>query len=340
MNIGLNGIFFLWIGFFKIFFIPMLLIPVLLIPLFFIVKKNYIYKKARFLVLSAFFSYLVVFFLSVIAVYCPVNTTTTYRYVILWLFEFSICYYIVLILFRKQLNHQIAKGLFSNKNIAIGIVVLFLVLGASSYLFEYSLSNGSFKVEGNILIVDIKKSITDTRKIISYLNRKVGSDSIILIQLDSNGGLTSEILNLSNTLFELKNRTYCYIKDGCFGGAVFIALSCDEIIMKEGSKIGKMGPIRFPETGLNGSVNKLSVETRINNEMKEKAKQFSSSKYNLHVILGMFGENDTELSKLDSSFSKISGDNPLILSSEMALKLNISRKTIKEYPDVLEFLRK
>ena len=243
-------------------------------------------------------------------------------------------------IFRRQHKDQRAKGVFSNKNIAFGIALIFAILVPSEWVIDFYIGNGSFKVEGNILIVDINKPITDTRKILSYLNRKTNSGSIILIQLNSGGGLTREILNLSNTLFELDNRTCCYIKGSCFRGAVFIALSCNEIIMQEGSKIGNMGPIRLPETELGEGLDKISVEDRINNELKQTSKHFSNNKFNSHVILGMFGENNGELTNINSSFSKISEDNPLVLSSEMAFNLNISQKPIKEFSDVLEFLGK
>lgn len=338
MNIGLEGIFFLWVGLFKILFIPMLLIPGLLVPLFFLVKRRFINRKARFFILSFLFSYLTVIIISIISVYCPIHTIA--RYIILWLFELSVCFYLILVIFRRQHKDQRAKGVFSNKNIAFGIALIFAILVPSEWAIDFYIGNGSFKVEGNILIVDIKKPITDTRKILSYLNRKTNSGSIILIQLNSGGGLTREILNLSNTLFELDNRTCCYIKGSCFRSAVFIALSCNEIIMQEGSKIGNMGPIRLPETELGEGLDKISVEDRINNELKQTSKHFSNNKYNSHVILGMFGENNGELTNINSSFSKISEDNPLVLSSETAFNLNISQKTIKEFSDVLEFLRK
>ena len=123
MNIGLEGIFFLWVGLFKILFIPMLLIPGLLVPLFFLVKRRFINRKARFFILSFLFSYLTVIIISIISVYCPIHTIA--RYIILWLFELSVCFYLILVIFRRQHKDQRAKGVFSNKNIAFGIALIY-----------------------------------------------------------------------------------------------------------------------------------------------------------------------------------------------------------------------
>lgn len=330
MDIGWEGILYIWIGIFKIIFIPMLLIPLFLVPSFYLIKRKEIVKKARFIFLAALFSYVFIIIASTISIYTPVNTA--YRYVVLWLFELSVSFFIVLVLFRRQLARRPIGNLFSNRNVAVGMLLIFVVLASLSFASKYLSRGVSFGIDGNILTVEIDGLISDTRKISSFLKQHVTEDSIVLIKINSPGGTIFEATNLSNYLFELENRTCCYIDGNCFKVAVFIALSCDEIVMNKNSKMGNLAP--------NVQDIPADVAAKVVNDMKKTAFTYSKGKYNPSVILAMFGEKTDELASIDSTLTTVSKEAPAVLSSEQAKRLHISQKTVNGISDVLTFLGK
>ena len=149
-NIGWGGIVYIWAGFFRIFFIPMLLIPLFLVPSFYLIKRREIVKKARFVFLSMFFSYLFIITTSFMSVYAPINTL--YRYATLWLFELSGAFFIILVLIRKQAARKPIDNIFSNRNVAIGIFLFFSLTATASFAVKYIPSNDTYKIDGNILV--------------------------------------------------------------------------------------------------------------------------------------------------------------------------------------------
>lgn len=330
MNIGWEGILYFWISIFKILFIPMLLIPLFLVPSFYLIKRKEIVKRARLLSLATLFSYVFIIIASIISVYTPVNTM--YRYVVLWLFELAGCFFIILVLFRRQLASKPTANLFSNRNVAIGMLLFFVVLVSLSFASRYISYGASFDIDGNIIIVEIDKITSDIEKITSILKQNVRKDSIVLVKINSPGGTISAARNLSNYLFALENRTCCYIDGDCFKVAVFIALSCDEIVMNKNSKLGNLT--------LNVQDIPADVAVKVVNSMKKTAFTYSKDKYNPSVILAMFGEKTDDLASIDSTLIAVSKEEPAVLSPEQAERLHISQKTVDGISEVLTFLKK
>ena len=67
---------------------------------------------------------------------------------------------------------------------------------------------------------------------------------VIIIQIDSPGGLVEESFNIANRLHEIDwARTVAFVPREALSGAAFVALGCDEIFMAPDATLGDAGPI-------------------------------------------------------------------------------------------------
>jgi len=73
--------------------------------------------------------------------------------------------------------------------------------------------------------------------------KQKGAD-LVIIEIDSPGGLVEESLNIATRLRDLDwAHTVAYIPEQALSGAAFVALGCDEIIMGPNAKLGDAGVI-------------------------------------------------------------------------------------------------
>ena len=74
---------------------------------------------------------------------------------------------------------------------------------------------------------------------------------VLIIEIDSPGGLLDESKDLAERLRDVKwARTVAWIPRQALSGAALMALGCDDIVMKPTARIGDAGPIVFGEDGL------------------------------------------------------------------------------------------
>lgn len=74
---------------------------------------------------------------------------------------------------------------------------------------------------------------------------------LVIIQIDSPGGLLEESLNIAQRLQTLDwARTVAYVPDRALSGAAISSLGCDEIVMHPHARLGDAGPIFMGEDAL------------------------------------------------------------------------------------------
>ncbi len=74
--------------------------------------------------------------------------------------------------------------------------------------------------------------------------------TVIIIQLDTPGGLVSSALDLSRSIRGLRDvRTIALIDNKAYSAGAMIALACDEIVMVPNAQIGDCAPITFNRAG-------------------------------------------------------------------------------------------
>src|SRR6266850_2581381 len=73
---------------------------------------------------------------------------------------------------------------------------------------------------------------------------------VIIIQLDTPGGLVTSALDISRTIRGLRDiRTIAFIDNKAYSAGAMIALACDEVIMVPNAVIGDCAPITINHTG-------------------------------------------------------------------------------------------
>jgi membrane-bound serine protease (ClpP class) len=73
---------------------------------------------------------------------------------------------------------------------------------------------------------------------------------VIIIQLDTPGGLVTSALDISRTIRGLRDlRTIAFIDNKAYSAGAMIALSCDEVIMVPNAVMGDCAPITINQTG-------------------------------------------------------------------------------------------
>ncbi|HMO13847.1 MAG TPA: hypothetical protein PKA83_06940 [Pirellulaceae bacterium] len=75
--------------------------------------------------------------------------------------------------------------------------------------------------------------------------RRMGAD-LLIVQIDSPGGLVEESLRIANTLRDIDwAHTIAFVPHQAISGGALIALGCDEIILANKASIGDIGAIEF-----------------------------------------------------------------------------------------------
>src|SRR4051812_5857561 len=73
---------------------------------------------------------------------------------------------------------------------------------------------------------------------------------VIIVQLDTPGGLVTSALDISRTLRGLRDvRTIAFVDNKAYSAGAMIALACDEVIMVPNAVIGDCAPITISSTG-------------------------------------------------------------------------------------------
>lgn len=106
----------------------------------------------------------------------------------------------------------------------------------------------------NAVLIKLEGTITPFTE--QFLNRRLEQAksrgaNLIILEIDSPGGLVDPSLDIAHTLRDLKwARTIAYIPRRALSGAAFAALGCDQIYMKPSASLGDAGPIIMGEDSL------------------------------------------------------------------------------------------
>ncbi|HEY1629251.1 MAG TPA: hypothetical protein VGF52_05295 [Tepidisphaeraceae bacterium] len=105
--------------------------------------------------------------------------------------------------------------------------------------------------------------------------RQLGADTIIL-QLNTYGGLVTAGLDISSFLKRQNDlHVIAFVDEKAISAGAMIALSCNEIVMEPGSKLGDCAPITVSETGLQtmGAAERAKMESPILEDFSESAER-------------------------------------------------------------------
>jgi membrane-bound serine protease (ClpP class) len=108
--------------------------------------------------------------------------------------------------------------------------------------------NDEPKTFKNAVIIRFEGAITHLQE--QYVFRKLEqakglNADLIILEIDSPGGLVEEGFNIAERLRDLDVHTVAYVPREALSAAAFVSLGCDEIIMRPQARLGDAGPIMF-----------------------------------------------------------------------------------------------
>ena len=93
---------------------------------------------------------------------------------------------------------------------------------------------------------------------------------VVVIRLDTPGGLVGSALNISKAIKSAKNiHTVAYIDKDAYSAGALIALACNEIIIRDGGRIGDCAPI-IMQGELKGT-KREKIESPLRTEFRDSA---------------------------------------------------------------------
>lgn len=212
------------------------------------------------------------------------------------------------------------------KNIKNILILLFLsIFIFSNYLYSkdskvYVISKLEFQEVNRWYSGYIKKAIDQ-----AYEDKA----DLIILELDTPGGLLSSALSIKNYIIESKVPVAVYINKNALSAGALISLSAKEIYMSDGSVIGAATPIY-----LNGNEPKKASEKEVSAMRAAMRASAESSKKNIRAAEAMVDETIVLTRKNDG----IDLDNKtlLTLSADEAVKINIADKKANSIDEILK----
>lgn len=212
------------------------------------------------------------------------------------------------------------------KNIKNILILLFLsIFIFSNYLYSkdskvYVISKLEFQEVNRWYSGYIKKAIDQ-----AYEDKA----DLIILELDTPGGLLSSALSIKNYIIESKVPVAVYINKNALSAGALISLSAKEIYMSDGSVIGAATPIY-----LNGNEPKKASEKEVSAMRAAMRATAESSKKNIRAAEAMVDETIVLTRKNDG----IDLDNKtlLTLSADEAVKINIADKKANSIDEILK----
>ena len=104
------------------------------------------------------------------------------------------------------------------------------------------------KSPGKVLVIPVHKTIDNgVSFFIQRMLRKAEQEqaSVIVLEINSNGGLVSSAQEIKDALLRTKTTTVAYIKGRALSAAALVAISCHRIFMEPGSEMGAATPFKM-----------------------------------------------------------------------------------------------
>ena len=212
-----------------------------------------------------------------------------------------------------------------NKKIFIIFTIIFI-----------SLISKNIYCEDNAKIYVIKKLEFQeiNRWYASYIKKaikKAGDEgaSLIILELDTPGGLLSSALSIKNYIIESDIPVVAYINKNALSAGALISLSCEAIYMSDGSIIGAATPVY-----MKGNEIERAGEKEISTMRAAMRSSAERSKKNVRIAEAMVDETII-LSKRNDGID-LDDKTLLTLSVEEALKVNIADGKANSIIDIIK----
>ena len=152
---------------------------------------------------------------------------------------------------------------------------------------------------------------------------------LIILELDTPGGLLSSALSIKNYIIESKVPVAVYINKNALSAGALISLSAKEIYMSDGSVIGAATPIY-----LNGNETKKASEKEISAMRAAMRASAEITKKNAKAAEAMVDETIVLTKKNDGI--DLDDKTLLTLSADEAVKINIADKKANSIEEILK----
>lgn len=153
--------------------------------------------------------------------------------------------------------------------------------------------------------------------------------SLIILELDTPGGLLSSALSIKNYIIESNIPVVAYINKNALSAGALISLSCASIYMSDGSIIGAATPVY-----MKGNTIEKASEKEISAMRAAMRSSAERSKKNVRIAEAMVDETII-LSKRDDGID-LDDKTLLTLSVEEALKVNIADGKANSIIDIIK----
>lgn len=153
--------------------------------------------------------------------------------------------------------------------------------------------------------------------------------SLIILELDTPGGLLSSALSIKNSIIESDIPVVAYINKNALSAGALISLSCEAIYMSDGSIIGAATPVY-----MKGDEIEKAGEKEISAMRAAMRSSAERNKKNVRVAEAMVDETIVLTKKNDGI--DLDDKTLLTLSTEEALKVNIADGKANSITDVIK----
>ena len=212
-----------------------------------------------------------------------------------------------------------------NKKIFIIFTIIFISLISKNIYCEdnakiYVIKKLEFQEINRWYAAYIKKAI-----------KKAGDEgaSLIILELDTPGGLLSSALSIKNYIIESDIPVVAYINKNALSAGALISLSCEAIYMSDGSIIGAATPVY-----MKGNEIEKAGEKEISAMRAAMRSSAERSKKNVRIAEAMVDETII-LSKRNDGID-LDDKTLLTLSVEEALKVNIADGKANSIIDIIK----
>lgn len=153
--------------------------------------------------------------------------------------------------------------------------------------------------------------------------------SLIILELDTPGGLLSSALSIKNSIIESDIPVVAYINKNALSAGALISLSCEAIYMSDGSIIGAATPVY-----MKGDEIEKAGEKEISAMRAAMRSSAERNKKNVRVAEAMVDETIVLTKKNDGI--DLDDKTLLTLSTEEALKVNIADGKANSITDIIK----
>lgn len=153
--------------------------------------------------------------------------------------------------------------------------------------------------------------------------------SLIILELDTPGGLLSSALSIKNSIIESDIPVVAYINKNALSAGALISLSCESIYMSDGSIIGAATPVY-----MKGDEIEKAGEKEISAMRAAMRSSAERNKKNVRVAEAMVDETIVLTKKNDGI--DLDDKTLLTLSAEEALKVNIADGKANSIMDIIK----